>query len=209
MNDKTKDHPLTRRRKDFGWSRKKLCEEINGQVSEETIGRIERGARIPRADTIAILAKALDCEPDYLLGRIPYPRRDVSEISEQIPLSGDAILELIRLKESITNRNNTINYVNSDMQFIDGEASFIAGLIDWFIRGLYWRIDNSSVIETVSKLQDQLYKRKHSEHNWDSVAKEMNSMIEQNARYEVGRIFGLLAQEYIQDYLKKESDEEA
>lgn len=209
MNEKTKEHPLTKRRKELGLSRPQLCEKINGLVSLETIGRIERGERIPRADTLSILAQALDCEPDYLLGRIPYSRRDVSEISEQIPLSGDAILELINLKEAITNRNNMINYVDKDMRFIEGEASFIAGLIDWFIRGLYWRIDNSSVIETVSKLQDQLYKRKHSEHNWDSVAKEMNSMIEQNARYEVGRIFGLLAQEYIQDYLKKESDEEA
>lgn len=208
MKEKAKKHPLAIRRKKLGLSRNDLCEKIDGKVSLETIGRIERGDRIPRSDTIGILAEALDCEPDYLLGRIPYPRRDVSEISEQIPLKEDAILALLRLNESVKS-NTPFTNVHADIGFFEGEADFIAGLIDWFIRGIAWNIDNSSVLETVSKLFQQLSWSNQTEHNWDLAAHEMNTMIEQNARYEVGRIFGLFVQEYIQDYLKKNSDKEA
>lgn len=99
MIEKAKEHPLAIRRKELNLSRDQLCEKINGLVSRETIGRIERGERTPRADTIEILADALECEPDYLLGRISHPRRDVSDIADQIPLSGAAIEGLMKLKQ--------------------------------------------------------------------------------------------------------------
>lgn len=131
MIKQAKEHPLAIRRKELGLSRDQLCDSINGQVSRETIGRIERGERTPRSDTVEILAAALDCEPDYLLGRIPYPRRDVSDIADQIPLSGAAIQGLMKLKQDRDSEKlKELNSPNPYSTFAEAIDYMICGMLD-------------------------------------------------------------------------------
>ena len=104
MNKETKEHPLAKRRKELGYSREKLSKKLNGAVSVETIGRIERGERKPRADTLNLIANALECEPDYILGRIKSPNRTISEVAEKVPLSRVSIELLRDLKQECDDR---------------------------------------------------------------------------------------------------------
>lgn len=122
MNDKAKEHPLAKLRKEKGLSRAQLSELLNGSPSVETIGRIERGERSPREDTIELISNVLGCEPDYLRGRIKYPSRITSEIADQIPLNEDAINLLIKLNEDIDE--------SSDMLF---KANLISYLIRFIL----------------------------------------------------------------------------
>lgn len=112
MNDKAKEHPLAKLRKEKGLSRAQLSELLNGSPSVETIGRIERGERSPREDTIELISNVLGCEPDYLRGRIKYPSRITSEIADQIPLNEDAINLLIKLNEDIDESSDTLFKAN-------------------------------------------------------------------------------------------------
>lgn len=131
MIKKAKEHPLAIRRNELGLSRDQLCERINGKVSRETIGRIERGERTPRSDTVEILAEALDCEPDYLLGRIKHPRRDVSDIANQIPLSGVAIEGLMKLKhDRDSDKLKELNSQNPYSTFAEAIDYMICGMLD-------------------------------------------------------------------------------
>ena len=121
MNDKAKEHPLAKLRKEKGLSRAQLSELLNGSPSVETIGRIERGERSPREDTIELICNVLGCEPDYLRGRIKYPSRITSEIADQIPLNEDAINLLIKLNEDIDESSDTLfkaNLISYVIRFI-------------------------------------------------------------------------------------------
>jgi len=131
MNDKAKEHPLAKLRKKRGLSRSELSDMLNGSPSAETIGRIERGDRTPRTDTINLIADALQCEPDYLLGRIEYPSRATSEVADRIPLDEKAINLLIKLKEDTDGSGKavfTANMISHLIRFIlDDEMTGGAG----------------------------------------------------------------------------------
>jgi transcriptional regulator with XRE-family HTH domain len=85
----TRDHgqALRERRRRRGQTQEMLA-EIAG-VSIATIKNIERGTQRPRASTLQLIAKALDCQPDMLQGgsRLPsvavLPFRDLSPAADQ------------------------------------------------------------------------------------------------------------------------------
>ena len=136
MNDKAKEHPLAKLRKEKGLSRAQLSELLNGSPSVETIGRIERGERSPREDTIELISNVLGCEPDYLRGRIKYPSRITSEIADQIPLNEDAINLLIKLNEDIDESSDTLfkaNLISYLIRFIL-DYDMTGGAGDYFIQ---------------------------------------------------------------------------
>lgn len=90
---------IRKRREELNLSQQQLA-EIAG-ISSESVSRYERANyRIPKIDILGVLADALQCEPDYLLGRIKHPQRSTSEISELIPLSRKAIESLEYLKQT-------------------------------------------------------------------------------------------------------------
>lgn len=99
MIDSTKNNPLAQRRRQLGWSRAELSRRLDGSPSAETIARIERGERVPRHDTLMRLADALDCDVEYLTGSISYTKREVADVAEQIPFSGETIELLRELKK--------------------------------------------------------------------------------------------------------------
>lgn len=52
-------------------------------------------------DALLRIADALECEPDYLVGRIKHPKRSTSELAEKIPLTREAIESLEDLAFSV------------------------------------------------------------------------------------------------------------
>lgn len=69
-------------------------------ITPQALSTYENGS-IPRMDILWNLADALECEPDYLLGRIPHPKRTTSDISKLVPLSREAIESLEHLSFAI------------------------------------------------------------------------------------------------------------
>jgi transcriptional regulator with XRE-family HTH domain len=59
---------LARQRKEAGFSQEQLG--LRAELHRTEIGLLERGARVPRIDTLLKLAAALDVEPDRLLDGI-------------------------------------------------------------------------------------------------------------------------------------------
>ena len=85
------------RRDELHLSQQQLAEKA--RISSESLSRYERkNCRTPKIDILGDLADALQCETDYLLGRIEHPKRSTSEISALIPLSREAIESLEYLK---------------------------------------------------------------------------------------------------------------
>lgn len=78
-------------------------------------------------DALLRIADALDCEPDYLVGRIKYPKRTTSEIAEKITLSREAIESLENLAWSIR------EYSDFDALLI---SCIISDLIIYFVNEL-------------------------------------------------------------------------
>ena len=89
---------LKERRKELNLIQSEVAERA--KITPQALSTYENGS-IPRMDILWPLADALECEPDYLLGRIEHPKRTTSEISELIPLSREAIESLEMLGHEI------------------------------------------------------------------------------------------------------------
>lgn len=99
----TADNLKKRRKKDLHMTQAEVAEKAG--ITLQSLSTYENGS-IPRMDILWPLADALDCEPDYLLGRIPYPKRSTSEISKMVPLSREAIESLEYLKNELDSFSN-------------------------------------------------------------------------------------------------------
>lgn len=191
------------RREELKMTQDVLAKKID-RGGKAQISKYERGEGFSNVDTLVRLAEALECEPDYLLGRIPYPSRQVSEIAEQIPLSRKTIEELVRLRENIEN--------NMPYEFADGygsveaiEAQFLAGLLDYVLRGTLLALysNGSLMLEKIAGLEHAIdfYQTIHSTKHIDWRVDDASRMAIEGARYEVGRELGLLVEGYIQSVL--------
>lgn len=91
-----------RRDKDLHMTLDQLS-ELTQLGGKSLLSKYENG-QTPRltVDALLRIADALDCEPDYLVGRIPHPHRTTSEISELIPLSREAIEALEDLGHNLS-----------------------------------------------------------------------------------------------------------
>ena len=76
--------------------------ELTRLGGKSVLSKYENG-QTPRltVDALLRIADALDCEPDYLAGRIQHPQRTTSEISELVPLSREAIESLEHLSYAL------------------------------------------------------------------------------------------------------------
>ena len=145
MNKEAREHPITKRRKELNIkSRKELSDKLDNVVSPETIGRIERGERTPRASTLALLCSVLDCDPDYILGRIPFPKRITSDIAEVIPLGRESIELLTELKGECDNRK--------DIKAPEDSSKLTALAVDCVVSGMVATQENGGFNETLLAL---------------------------------------------------------
>lgn len=83
-----------RKKKGFK-SQEALAEKI--KVDRKTVTNWENGDW-PKLENILLLADALECTPEFLLGCVEHPDVTTSWIAEQIPLSDEAINYLMELK---------------------------------------------------------------------------------------------------------------
>ena len=87
---------IRERRKKLNMTGSALAEEI-GISDKKTISTWENG-KIPKLENIILLADALKCDPEYLLGCVDHPKVETAWISEKIPLSDKAIEYLMWIK---------------------------------------------------------------------------------------------------------------
>ncbi len=92
--DETARRLKERRNKDLKLKQTEVAERAG--ITPQALSTYENGS-IPRMDILWDLADALECEPDYILGRIKHPKRSTSEIAEKISLSREAIESLEQL----------------------------------------------------------------------------------------------------------------
>lgn len=118
-------------RKKKGLSQAKLQALINGidgMGSKSTISGYEKGGDFTTY-TLLRLSEALDCEPDYLLGRMDHPTsKPISDVVDVLPLSIESLEYLERLKEWIDISEA------SGQKGVHDEAVIIAGAIDSVIK---------------------------------------------------------------------------
>lgn len=126
-------------------SQSALAEKI-GISDKKTISAWENGA-IPKLENIQALAKAFECEPEYLLGCVEHPNVTTSWIAEQIPLSGEAIEYLRWLKTACD---------DGTME----EHKLQSGMIDAIICGLHRGINDgiNNVVWSANELMTLLVK---------------------------------------------------
>lgn len=66
-------------------------------VSIDTVRNWEQGRGVPEIGTLLYLAEFLDCDLDYLIGRIDKPTHDLNFITDSLRLSEEAVEKLMRL----------------------------------------------------------------------------------------------------------------
>lgn len=66
-------------------------------VSVETVRNWEQGRTVPELGTLFRICDILNCDMDYLIGRLEAPTHDLAFMQSQTRLSEDAIKKLIRI----------------------------------------------------------------------------------------------------------------
>lgn len=87
---------LKKARKRAGYKTQEAFAEALG-YSIESVRNWEQGRTIPEPGTLFRLADFLDCDLDYLIGRIDKPTHDLNFITDSIRLSEEAVEKLMRL----------------------------------------------------------------------------------------------------------------
>lgn len=87
---------LKKARKRAGYKTQEAFAEALG-YSIESVRNWEQGRTIPEPGTLFRLADFLDCDLDYLIGRIDKPTHDLNFITDSLRLSEEAVEKLMRL----------------------------------------------------------------------------------------------------------------
>lgn len=80
---------LQKQRKAKGYTQEDFCEIIG--ISRDTLSKWENGNRCPNIGQLLNLCEVLECDPDYLLGRIEHTKNNMQIASDVTGLSEDAI----------------------------------------------------------------------------------------------------------------------
>lgn len=65
----------------------------------ESVRNWEQGRTVPETGTLFRLAEFLDCDLDYLIGRIDKPTHDLQFITDELRLSEEAVKKLMQLSD--------------------------------------------------------------------------------------------------------------
>ena len=90
---------LKRARERKGYTQVQLAEIM--KVTSKTVANWEQGIAFPTTEKLSILANVLNCDLDYLTGRIDEPTHDIDFIHRETGLSEKAIMKLKTLPEEI------------------------------------------------------------------------------------------------------------
>ena len=97
-----------------------------------TIQAWEQGKSIPSAEAICNICDLLDCDADYLLGRMDERNHDIKEIREYTGLSEEAINVLHQLLHSVPFKYESVQYTRilSSLFITESFRSFLEQLWD-------------------------------------------------------------------------------
>lgn len=91
-------------------SQTELGKKVN--VGKTTISNYETGYSKPDNDTLVMLADALNCSADYLLGRTDSPHVVVKQIAPGIEIGQNMYSEKVYTKENI---DNFLKYIQNQI----------------------------------------------------------------------------------------------
>ena len=92
-------------RKNLGEARKKARYKTQDAFAEalgcsvESVRNWEQGRTVPETGTLFQIAELLDCDLDYLIGRIDKPTHDLQFITDELRLSEEAVKKLMQLSD--------------------------------------------------------------------------------------------------------------
>lgn len=130
----------------------KMSEGQSTERGKSTISEYEHGKHLT-LENIQRISEILPCDMNYLLGCQKHPDVNTSWIAERIPLGRDAIQSLEQLNETVKNKDS-YTYLDGYNGILEENADFVVGMIDWFIRGICWRVENTSLLERISELKE-------------------------------------------------------
>lgn len=119
----------------------------------ETVRNWEQGRTVPETGTLIEICLLLNCDLDYLIGRIDYKTHDVQFIHDQTGLSQSAIEQLQKwnMKEDKDNnwaQNISDFIVHDSFPELMNEVSGFKGLRKLELRG-YEKLSSSDLIELI------------------------------------------------------------
>ena len=92
-------------RKNLGEARKTARYKTQDAFAEalgcsvESVRNWEQGRTVPETGTLFQIAELLDCDLDYLIGRIDKPTHDLQFITDELRLSEEAVKKLMQLSD--------------------------------------------------------------------------------------------------------------
>ena len=89
-------HNLQKKRKEKGFKTQDAFAEAL-EVSVESVRNWEQGRTLPELGTLFHICSLLDCDMDYLIGRLEVPTHDLAFIKEQTRLTEAAITKLLEI----------------------------------------------------------------------------------------------------------------
>lgn len=97
---------MKERRDELGYSTDKVANFAS--IKPDTYRRYEKGTRIPPIDVLCNIADTLQCDIDYLIGKIPQSTHELTDIHRQTGLSEHAINDLKQYHDN----QNTLHLLN-------------------------------------------------------------------------------------------------
>lgn len=125
---------LKKLRKEKGYDTQEIfANKINR--SKETIRNWEQGRNIPEIKDLLELCEFLNCDMDYLLGRIECKTHDLAFIAKETGLTEDAI-DLLRIDNMFgaSSKIDTINLIIESEAKDDGNLSSLIDTITGYLR---------------------------------------------------------------------------
>lgn len=108
---------LKRARKERGLTQNELAEELN--VHPKTVMNWEQGIATPSLENIMQLSDALECDMDYLTGKLEQPTHNIQFIHDQTGLTGEAVAKLQE---------------NRDLMFVLSLLIEQPGFVSWLVQ---------------------------------------------------------------------------
>lgn len=119
------------------------------EVSVDSVRNWEQGRVLPEQGTLFKISELLDCDLDYLTGRIEEKTHDLQFISETTGLSPKAVK---KLSEMPTDYQNVVSLLLEDLQ-----SEYILSLIDKRIKNDPKTLRPGKNVKHADLIQDDLY----------------------------------------------------
>ena len=89
-----------------------------------TIQSWEQGKSYPSADVLSNICDLLDCDADYLLGRIDERKHDINDMKRYTGLSSEAIEQLHVYLDQLKRKEWWLDDLDSQNEYLDGYTLF-------------------------------------------------------------------------------------